>query len=456
MRQVHFEPEEILETVQMVQMENLDIRTITMGISLRDCAHPQLAQSAQRAYDKICRRAEKLVSVGDALEREYGIPIINRRISVTPIALVAESSAADDYVAMAQALDRAAVTVGVNFIGGFSALVHKGLTDGDRILIDSLPEALAVTERVCASINVASTRAGINMTAVGRMGEIILECARATADRDGLACAKLVVFCNAVEDNPFMAGAFHGIGEPECVINVGVSGPGAVLSAVRRAPQADLGELAAIIKRTAFKITRMGELIGRRASERLGVPFGIVDLSLAPTPAQGDSVARILEAMGLARVGTHGSTAALAMLNDAVKKGGAMASSHVGGLSGAFIPVSEDIGMIEAAAAGTLTLDKLEAMTCVCSVGLDMIAVPGDTPAATLAAIIADEAAIGMINRKTTAVRVIPAPGKTVGDFVEFGGLLGRAPVMPVHGESSAAFVQRGGRIPAPIQALNN
>jgi uncharacterized protein len=456
MRSVHFEPEEILETVQMVQMENLDIRTITMGISLRDCAHPQLAQSAQRAYDKICRYAEKLVRVGDELEREYGIPIINRRISVTPIALVAESSAADDYVAMAQALDRAAVTVGVNFIGGFSALVHKGLTTGDRILIDSLPQALAVTERVCASINVASTKAGINMTAVGRMGEIILDCARATADRDGLGCAKLVVFCNAVEDNPFMAGAFHGIGEPECVINVGVSGPGAVLSAVQRAPEADLGELAAIIKRTAFKITRMGELIGRRASERLGVPFGIVDLSLAPTPAQGDSVARILEAMGLERVGTHGSTAALALLNDAVKKGGAMASSHVGGLSGAFIPVSEDSGMIEAAQAGTLTLDKLEAMTCVCSVGLDMIAVPGDTPAATLAAIIADEAAIGMINRKTTAVRIIPAPGKGVGDFVEFGGLLGRAPVMPVHRQSSAAFVRRGGRIPAPIQALNN
>ena len=456
MRSVHFEPEEILETVKMVQMENLDIRTITMGISLRDCAHPELVRSGQRAYEKICRYAERLVRVGDELEREYGIPIINRRISVTPIALVAESSAADDYVAMAQALDRAAVTVGVNFIGGFSALVHKGLTNGDRILIDSLPQALAVTERVCASINVASTKAGINMTAVGRMGEIILDCARATADRDGLGCAKLVVFCNAVEDNPFMAGAFHGIGEPECVINVGVSGPGAVLSAVRRAPEADLGELAAIIKRTAFKITRMGELIGRRASERLGVPFGIVDLSLAPTPAQGDSVAQILEAMGLERVGTHGSTAALAMLNDAVKKGGAMASSHVGGLSGAFIPVSEDIGMIEAAAAGTLTLDKLEAMTCVCSVGLDMIAVPGDTPAATLAAIIADEAAIGMINRKTTAVRIIPAPGKVVGDFVEFGGLLGRAPVMAVHRQSSEVFVRRGGRIPAPIQALNN
>ncbi len=456
MRSFRFDPEEILETVKMVQMENLDIRTITMGISLRDCAHPSLAAAAQRAYDKICRCAESLVAVGDALEREYGIPIINRRIAVTPIALVAESSDAQDYVLMAQQLDRAAAEVGVNFIGGFSALVHKGMTGGDRVLIASIPEALAGTERVCASVNVASTRAGINMDAVNMMGAIIRTCAQRTRERDGLACAKLVIFCNAVDDNPFMAGAFHGIGEPECVINVGVSGPGAVLSAVQRAPDADLGELASIIKRTAFKITRMGELIGRRASERLGVPFGIVDLSLAPTPIQGDSVARILEAMGLERVGTHGSTAALALLNDAVKKGGAMASSHVGGLSGAFIPVSEDIGMIEAAAAGALSLDKLEAMTAVCSVGLDMIALPGDTSAETLAAIIADEAAIGMINRKTTAVRIIPVPGKAVGDWVEFGGLLGRAPVMAVHGHSSARFVSRAGRIPAPLQALNN
>jgi uncharacterized protein (UPF0210 family) len=456
MRSFRFDPEEILETVQMVQMENLDIRTITMGISLRDCAHPSLAAAAQRSYDKICRCAESLVSVGDSLEREYGIPIINRRIAVTPIALVAESSAAADYLLMAQQLDRAASQVGVNFIGGFSALVHKGMTRGDRVLIASIPEALAATERVCASVNVASTRAGINMEAVNAMGAVVRECAGLTRERDGIACAKLVTFCNAVEDNPFMAGAFHGIGEPECVINVGVSGPGAVLSAVQRAPGADLGELASIIKRTAFKITRMGELIGRRASERLGVPFGIVDLSLAPTPAQGDSVARILEAMGLERVGTHGSTAALALLNDAVKKGGAMASSHVGGLSGAFIPVSEDIGMIEAAACGALSLDKLEAMTSVCSVGLDMIALPGDTSAETLAAIIADEAAIGMINRKTTAVRVIPAPGKAVGEWVEFGGLLGRAPIMGVNPCSAARFVARAGRIPAPLQALGN
>ncbi len=456
MPSLRFDPEEILETVKMVQMENLDIRTITMGISLRDCAHPSLATAARKAYDKICRTARTLVTTGDALEREYGIPIINRRISVTPIALVAESSDAEDYVLMAEQLDRAAAEVGVNFIGGYSALVHKGATPGDARLIDSIPRALAATERVCASVNVASTKAGINMDAVARMGEVIRECAELTRDRDGLACAKLVVFCNAVEDNPFMAGAFHGIGEPDCVINVGVSGPGAVLSAVQRAPGADFGELASIIKRTAFKITRMGELIGRRASERLGVPFGIVDLSLAPTPAQGDSVARILESMGLERVGAHGSTAALALLNDAVKKGGAMASSHVGGLSGAFIPVSEDIGMIEAAAAQTLSFDKLEAMTCVCSVGLDMVAIPGDTPAETLAAIIADESAIGMINRKTTAVRVIPVPGKRVGEWVEFGGLLGRAPLIAVSDQDSTRFVRRGGRIPAPLQALNN
>ena len=456
MRSFRFDPEEVLETVKMVQMENLDIRTITLGISLRDCAHPSIETLCTRIYDKICRTAHELVPVGDALEREYGIPIINRRIAVTPIALIAESTSVVDYAPLARALERAAAEVGVNFIGGFSALVHKGFTRGDRTLIDCIPEALATTERVCASVNVASTRAGINMDAVRLMGTVIRECAAKTAQRDGLACAKLVIFCNAVEDNPFMAGAFHGVGEPDCVLNVGVSGPGAVLCAVQRAPEVDLGELASIIKRTAFKITRMGELIGRRASERLGVPFGIVDLSLAPTPAQGDSVARILEAMGLERVGTHGSTAALALLNDAVKKGGAMASSHVGGLSGAFIPVSEDIGMIEAAAAGALSLAKLEAMTAVCSVGLDMIAIPGDTPAETLAAIIADEAAIGMINRKTTAVRIIPAPGKRVGDWVEFGGLLGRAPVMAVSGESAARFVARGGRIPAPLQALNN
>jgi uncharacterized protein (UPF0210 family) len=451
-----FSPQEILETIRMVQMEKLDIRTITMGISLRDCAHPDLKAAATRAYDKICRRAARLVAIGAEIEREYGLPIVNQRISVTPIALVAEASAAADYVLFAEYLDRAAREVGVNFIGGFSALVHKGMTPGDRALIASIPQALASTERVCSSVNVGTTKAGLNMDAIAEMGRTVVETARLTADRDGIGCAKLVVFCNAVDDNPFMAGAFHGIGEPDCVVNVGVSGPGVVLRAVENAPGVDLGELANVIKRTAFKITRMGELVGRAASAKLGVPFGIVDLSLAPTPARGDSVARILEAMGLERVGTHGTTAALAMLNDAVKKGGAMASSHVGGLSGAFIPVSEDEGMIEAATMGAISFDKLEALTCVCSVGLDMIAVPGDTPASTIAAIIADEAAIGMINRKTTAVRVIPAPGKKVGDHVEFGGLLGHAPVMALNPYRSDAFIARGGRMPAPIHALNN
>jgi uncharacterized protein (UPF0210 family) len=453
---LQFSPEEIVETIRMVQMEKLDIRTITMGISLRDCAHPDLKVAARKAYDKICRRASRLVAAGQEIEREYGIPIVNTRVSVTPVALVAESSDADDYTAFAVELDRAAAEVGVNFLGGFSALVHKGATPGDEALIASIPRALSETGRVCASVNVGTTRAGINMDAVAQMGETIARTAQLTADRQGIGCAKLVVFCNAVDDNPFMAGAFHGIGEPDTVINVGVSGPGVVLRAVEAHPEADLGTLAAIIKRTAFKVTRMGELAGRAASRKLGVPFGIVDLSLAPTPARGDSVARILEAMGLDRVGTHGSTAALAMLNDAVKKGGAMASSHVGGLSGAFIPVSEDEGMIEAAGMGAISFDKLEAMTCVCSVGLDMIAVPGDTPPETLAAIIADEAAIGMINRKTTAVRLIPAPGTRVGDRVEFGGLLGHAPVMPLNTHSSARFIRRGGRIPAPLQALNN
>jgi uncharacterized protein (UPF0210 family) len=453
---MQFSAHEIIETIRMVQMENLDIRTITLGISLRDCAHPDLQVVATKVYDKICRMASRLVPVGDEIERDYGVPIINKRISVTPIALVAESAAADDYVAVARAMDRAATEVGVNFIGGFSALVHKGTTRGDQALLRSIPEALATTERVCSSVNVGTTKAGINMDAVARLGDIIRDTAARTADRDGIGCAKLVVFCNAVDDNPFMAGAFHGIGEPECVVNVGVSGPGVVCMAVKKDPTADFGELATIIKRTAFKVTRMGELVGRAASEKLAVPFGIVDLSLAPTPAQGDSVARILEAMGLERVGTHGTTAALALLNDAVKKGGAMASSYVGGLSGAFIPVSEDEGMIEAALMGAIGIDKLEAMTCVCSVGLDMIAVPGDTPATTIAAIIADEAAIGMINAKTTAVRIIPAPGRTVGEVVEFGGLLGKAPVMALHPWSSAAFVGRGGRIPAPLQGLGN
>ena len=447
---------EIFETQHMIDREHLDIRTITMGISLRDCAHSDVNTATKKIYDKITHCAERLVSVGTDIEREMGIPIVHKRISVTPMALVAEASETEDYVPFAKAMDRAAETCGVNFIGGFSALVQKGFTVGDRRLIASIPEALATTKYVCSSINVASTRAGINMDAVRLMGEIIKATAERTADQDGLGCAKLVVFCNAVEDNPFMAGAFHGTGEAECVINVGVSGPGVVHHALKEVRGASIDVVAETVKKTAFKVTRMGQLIAREASTRLNVPFGIVDLSLAPTPAQGDSVARILEEMGLERCGTHGTTAALALLNDAVKKGGVMASSQVGGLSGAFIPVSEDEGMIAAAQAGTLTIDKLEAMTCVCSVGLDMIAVPGDTPAETLSAIIADEAAIGMINNKTTAVRIIPAPGKQVGDLIEMGGLLGSAPVMPVHTESSAAFIQRGGRIPAPLNALRN
>ena len=447
---------EIFETQHMIDREHLDIRTITMGISLRDCADGDPKRATQKIYDKITRSAEKLVSVGEDIEREMGIPIVNKRISVTPMALVADASDTEDYVPFALAMDRAAGTCGVNFIGGFSALVQKGFTRGDMRLIRSIPEALARTKYVCSSINVASTRAGINMDAVRLMGEIIKATAERTADQDGLGCAKLVVFCNAVEDNPFMAGAFHGVGEAECVINVGVSGPGVVCHALKDVKGQPIDIVAETVKKTAFKVTRMGQLIAREASTRLNVPFGIVDLSLAPTPAQGDSVARILEEMGLERCGTHGTTAALALLNDAVKKGGVMASSQVGGLSGAFIPVSEDEGMIAAAQAGTLTIDKLEAMTCVCSVGLDMIAVPGDTPAETLSAIIADEAAIGMINNKTTAVRIIPAPGKHVGDMVEMGGLLGSAPVMAVHTESSADFIHRGGRIPAPLNALRN
>ena len=447
---------EITETLHMIEREHLDIRTVTMGVSLRDCAHGDAKRAVERIYDKITRCAERLVPVGEELEREMGIPIVHKRISVTPMALVAESSDTEDYAPFAVAMDRAARSCGVNFIGGFSALVQKGFTKGDERLIASIPEALAVTEYVCSSVNVGSTRAGINMDAVRRMGEIIKATAARTADQGSLGCAKLVVFCNAVEDNPFMAGAFHGVGEPECVINVGVSGPGVVHHALERVPDATLDTVAETIKKTAFKVARMGQLIGQEASKRLGVPFGIVDLSLAPTPAQGDSVARILEEMGLSVCGTHGTTAALALLNDAVKKGGVMASSQVGGLSGAFIPVSEDEGMIAAAKAGTLTMDKLEAMTCVCSVGLDMIAVPGDTPAETVSAIIADEAAIGMINQKTTAVRIIPAVGKKVGDTVEMGGLLGSAPVMPVHTESSGSFIRRGGRIPAPLNSLKN
>ncbi len=448
--------DEIYETIRMIEQENFDIRTITMGISLRDCCDPDADRAAAKIYEKIVRRAERLVRVGEEIEQEYGIPIVNKRISVTPISLIAEASKCDDYMPFALSLDKAARATGVNFIGGFSALVQKGMTEGDRKLLASLPQALSRTECVCASVNVASTKAGINMDAVGQMGRIIKETAALTADKDGLGCAKLVVFANAPEDNPFMAGAFHGVGEPETVINVGVSGPGVVKRVVDKYPDEDLGFLAEQIKKTAFKITRMGELVGRTAAERLNVPFGIVDISLAPTPAVGDSVAEILESMGLDSCGAHGTTACLAMLNDAVKKGGAMASSYVGGLSGAFIPVSEDIGMIRAVEKDALSLNKLEAMTCVCSVGLDMIAVPGDTSAEILSAIIADEVAIGVINQKTTAVRIIPAPGKKAGDTVEFGGLLGYAPVMKVNPFSPARFVHRGGRIPAPINSLKN
>ena len=447
---------DILSTIRMIDQQHLDIRTITMGISLLDCCDSDPHAACRKIYDKITTSAQDLVKTGEDIEAEFGIPIVNKRISVTPMALVAGASRTADYVPFAQAMERAAQATGVNFIGGFSALVQKGMTEGDRRLIAAIPEALAVTERVCASVNVGSTKAGINMDAVALMGRTIKAAAERTAQRGGFGCAKLVVFCNAVEDNPFMAGAFHGVGEAERVINVGVSGPGVVHHALQAIKGEPFDVVAETIKKTAFRVTRMGQLVAREASTRLGVPFGIVDLSLAPTPAIGDSVARILEEMGLEVCGTHGTTAALALLNDAVKKGGVMASSSVGGLSGAFIPVSEDEGMIAAASSGVLTLDKLEAMTCVCSVGLDMIAVPGDTTAETLSAIIADEAAIGMVNQKTTAVRLIPAPGKVVGDTVEFGGLLGSAPVMPVHGESSADFIARGGRIPAPMHSLKN
>jgi uncharacterized protein (UPF0210 family) len=448
--------QEIIETINMISRENLDIRTITLGISLTDCAHPDMTTLCQRIYDKITKVARHLVPTGEEIEREYGIPIINKRIAVTPISIVA-APANGECVEVALALERAADALGINFIGGYSALVHKGYTAGDERLIASLPEALATTKHVCASVNVATTRAGINMDAVAQMGGVIRRTAELTAAEGSVGCAKLVVFANAPEDNPFMAGAFHGIGEPECVLNVGVSGPGVVARALHKlGPKANFSELAELIKKTAFKVTRMGQLVGTEASRRLGVPFGVVDLSLAPTPAVGDSVALILEEMGLERCGAPGTTAALALLNDAVKKGGVMASSHVGGLSGSFIPVSEDGGMTAAVAAGALSLDKLEAMTCVCSVGLDMIAVPGDTPDYTISAIIADEAAIGVANNKTTAVRIIPVIGKQVGESVEFGGLLGQAVVMPVNRFSSQAFVARGGRIPAPIHSLRN
>ncbi len=447
---------DIMETVNMIAEENLDIRTITMGISLLDCADSDAKTACDKIYEKITRLAGNLVKVGCDIENEYGIPIINKRISVTPIAMIAAASGADPII-YAKTLQRVADATGVNFIGGYSALVHKGFSAGDMALINSIPEALSETTNICSSVNIGSTKSGINMDAVKLMGQIVRKSALITADRNCIGPAKLVVFCNAPEDNPFMAGAFHGIGEPDCVINVGVSGPGVVHSALKKCPDSDFGVVAETIKRTAFKITRMGQLVGSEASKRLGVPFGIVDLSLAPTPAVGDSVARILEEMGLEACGTHGTTAALALLNDAVKKGGVMASSSVGGLSGAFIPVSEDAGMIEAARNGDLSIEKLEAMTAVCSVGLDMIVVPGDTPAETISAIIADEAAIGMVNSKTTAVRIIPAINKQIGEELEFGGLLGSGPVMKLNlDKSSKKFIDRGGRIPAPMQSLKN
>lgn len=452
-------PFEVIETIDMIDKENLDIRTITMGISLKSCAGSDIDQVCEKVYNKITTYAKDLVQTGIDIEQQFGIPIINKRISVTPVATLVdalEEPTVEKCVRIAQTLDRAAKTVGVNFIGGYSALVQKGYTNGERILIESIPEALAKTELVCSSVNIGSTRAGIHMDAVRQMGEIIKKAAELTTDTQGFACAKLVVFCNAVEDNPFMAGAFHGEGEGECVINVGVSGPGVVKCALEKVRGEDFGVVAETIKKTAFKITRMGQLVAQEAAKRLGVSFGIVDLSLAPTPAVGDSVAYILEEMGLEKCGTHGTTAALALLNDAVKKGGIMASGYVGGLSGAFIPVSEDAGMIDAVKVGALSIEKLEAMTCVCSVGLDMLVVPGDTAPSTISAIIADEAAIGMINSKTTAVRIIPAPGQKVGDIVEFGGLLGTGPVMPLSAYSSEAFIARGGRIPAPLQSLKN
>ncbi len=447
---------DILETIKMIREDNLDVRTITMGISLFDCISDDITRLEEKIYDKITRSAKDLVRVAEDIEARYGIPIVNKRISVTPISLVGAGLTPDGFVRLAKVLQRAAGELGVNFIGGFSALVQKGATVGATNLIEAIPQALTETEIVCSSVNVASTKAGINMDAVGKMGEIIKQTAYNTRDKDSIGCAKLVVFANIPEDNPFMAGAMHGIGEPDQVINVGVSGPGVVAAAIRKAGNCSFSVLADTIKKIAFKITRVGQLVAAEAASKIGVPYGIVDLSLAPTPAAGDSVAEILENMGLERCGTHGTTAALAMLNDAVKKGGVMASSHVGGLSGAFIPVSEDRGMIDAVKAGTLSLEKLEAMTAVCSVGLDMIAIPGDTPATTISGIIADEIAIGVANTKTTAVRVIPVWGKGEGDVAEFGGLLGYAPIMPLKKESCSEFIKRGGRIPAPIHSLKN
>ena len=450
-----FTNKDVLETIAMVQEEHLDIRTITMGISLLSCIRDSAEETAKRVYDLVCKKAENIVKTARDLSGEYGIPIVNKRVSVTPVSLIT-AAFPEKAPVVGKALDDAAKTLGIDFLGGYSALVHKSTADYERKFIKTIPEVLATTERLCASVNVGSTKSGINMEAVKLMGEIFKEAAMLTKDKDGIGAAKLVAFCNAVEDNPFMAGAFHGVGEADTVINVGVSGPGVVKHALEQIPNADLTEVAEMIKRTAFKITRAGQLVAKEAAKRLHAQFGIVDLSLAPTPAMGDSVAEILEEMGIQTVGGHGTTAALALLNDAVKKGGVMASSRVGGLSGAFIPVSEDIGMIRAAEKGVITLDKLEAMTCVCSVGLDMIAIPGDTPATTIAAMIADEAAIGMINNKTTAVRIIPAIGKKVGDEVSFGGLLGRAPIMPVHDCDSSRIVNRGGSIPAPIHSFKN
>ena len=447
---------DVLETVEMIKEQNLDIRTVTMGISLFDCISDDKDRLKVKVFDKITRSAKNLVSVCEELERMYGIPIVNKRISVTPLSYIGAGLSPSEFVELAEVLEAAANELGVNFIGGFSAHVQKGEILGAKNLIEAIPEALARTTRICSSINVATTKAGINMDAVKRMGEIIKETAALTANKDSIGCAKLVVFANIPEDNPFMAGAVHGMGEPDTVINVGVSGPGVVAAAIKEAGDCDFSMLAETVKRIAFKITRVGQLIASEAARRLNTPYGIVDLSLAPTPAAGDSVAEILENMGLEMTGAHGTTAALALLNDAVKKGGVMASNHVGGLSGAFIPVSEDRGMIAAAADGALTLDKLEAMTAVCSVGLDMIAVPGDTPASTISGIIADEISIGVVNNKTTAVRIIPVVGKTVGDSAEFGGLLGYAPIMPVKQKSCEAFIKRGGRIPAPIHSLKN
>ena len=450
-----FSKNDVLETIAMVEKEHLDIRTITMGISLLSCIRDSAKETAQKVYDLVCKKAENIVKTAENLSGEYGIPIVNKRVSVTPVSMLT-ASYPEKSPLIGKALDNAAKTLGIDFLGGYSALVHKSTANYERIFIKTIPEVLATTDRLCASVNVGSTKTGINMEAVKLLGEVFKEAATLTKDKDGIGAAKLVAFCNAVEDNPFMAGAFHGVGEADTVINVGVSGPGVVKHALEQIPNADLTEVAEMIKRTAFKITRAGQLVAKEAAKRLNAQFGIVDLSLAPTPAMGDSVAQILEEMGIETVGGHGTTAALALLNDAVKKGGVMASSRVGGLSGAFIPVSEDIGMIKAAEKGAITLDKLEAMTCVCSVGLDMIAIPGDTPATTISAMIADEAAIGMINNKTTAVRIIPAIGKKVGDEVSFGGLLGRAPIMPVHACDSSRIINRGGNIPAPIHSFKN